>query len=108
MRLVNDYPLGYPRLAALMYSAETFHIIRRFGRLRMRQLVYCQDDIARMERDLIDMDTRDSTQNPQALRSRAIDENRNQQESRKQLMEDISIKLEEYGQLLPLFMTSRP
>ena len=51
-----------------MYSAETFHIIRGFGRLRMRQLRYQQRKLARAEIDLEAIDDRDAAEYPAALR----------------------------------------
>ena len=47
----RDY-LGYPTLSALMNMDDDLMLFRRFGSLSVRTLLYLQDDIVRLEKDL--------------------------------------------------------
>lgn len=42
---VEDYPRGYPRLAAFVSSDIEGRIYRQFGYLRSRLLLYYQDEL---------------------------------------------------------------
>ena len=97
--LVEDHPEGYPQLAAFINSDENFMICRKYGFLRSRVLLYRQDELRQLERDLLEADQEDAQDCPLALRSRKTDEERPQDEySRKPLIEKIDAKLHEYGE----------
>ncbi|KAF8851979.1 hypothetical protein BDZ45DRAFT_730490 [Acephala macrosclerotiorum] len=57
---VNDYPEGYPQLAALVSSDDTFAIFRKFGRTSSRVLLHLQSEIATLEEKLSDLDRTDA------------------------------------------------
>lgn len=57
--IVEDYPLGYPRVAAFMNSNENFLIYRRFGFLDARILLRKQDELRTIEGSLDDLDHQD-------------------------------------------------
>ena len=104
MCLVEDHPEGYPQLAAFINSDENFMICRKYGFLRSRVLLYRQDELRQLERDLLEADQEDAQDCPLALRSRKTDEERPQDAySRKPLIEKIDAKLKEYGETLNLF-----
>ncbi|KAK3176720.1 hypothetical protein OEA41_008045 [Lepraria neglecta] len=101
---IEDHPQGYPQLAAFVNSDENFMICRKYGFLRSRVLLYRQDELRQLERDLLEADEEDAIACPLALRSRKTDEDREQDEfSRKPLIERIDAKLKQYGELCPPF-----
>jgi hypothetical protein len=53
---VEDRPNGYPRFAALLSSHPSFHVYRRFLRLRSRLLLYKQDSLTALEERLDQID----------------------------------------------------
>ena len=54
---VENYPNGYPRLAAFMSSDEGFLQFRRFSTLRTRILLMLQNDLSNLEAELYDLET---------------------------------------------------
>lgn len=102
--LVDDHPIGYPQLAAFVDSDENFLMCRRFGFLHSRVLLYRQDELSYLEKNLIDMDELDKQELPLALKSRKTDEQRDdieEQYTRKHLINTIDQKLKEYGIFSP-------
>lgn len=97
--LVDDYPKGYPQLAAFINSADNFMITRKFGFLRSRVLLYRQDELSVLERDLTSLDDDDQEKRELALASRKHDEatDNDPKYSRKVLIKQIDEKLKEYG-----------
>lgn len=74
-------------------------ICRKYDFLRSRVLLYRQDELRQMERDLLEADEEDAMECPLALQSRKTDEEREQDEfSRKPLIERIDAKLKQYGE----------
>ena len=94
---VDDHPEGYPQLAAFINSDENFLMCRRFGFLHSRVLLYRQDELSEMERELIDMDDADKHEDPLMLRSRKKDYADDQPFSRRSLIQTIDEKLKAYG-----------
>lgn len=104
LHLVDDHPKGYPQLAAFIDSDENFLMCRRFGFLHSRVLLYRQDELSKLESNLIEMDQLDQEECPLALRSRKTDDARDdieEQYSRKTLINQIDAKLKEYGNISP-------
>lgn len=52
MTPVEDYRSGYPQFAALIASHTSFHICRRFLRIRARLLLLKQDELCLLESQL--------------------------------------------------------
>lgn len=106
---VEDYPQGYPRVSCYLDNDEQFMIYRRFGLVHARLLLHKQDQLRRMEDDLLEMDKLDSRSDDgrRCLRSRMMDEARKPhehgRESRNELLERIEKKTIEYGMLQPRF-----
>ena len=94
---VDDHPRGYPQLAAFIDSDENFLMCRRFGFLHSRVLLYRQDELTKLEKNLIAMDEEDNEIYPLALLSRKTDDARDEEFSRKSLINTIDKKLKEYG-----------
>ncbi len=96
---VDDRPEGYPQLAAFINSDENFLITRKYGFLRSRLLLYRQDELSVLEKDLIALDDDDKENDDVKLRSRQHDEETDEDPvySRKVLMKKIDDKLRDYG-----------
>lgn len=79
---------------------------RRFGWLNSRVLLYRQDELAKLEETLIDMDDEDITyKGGLTLKSRKEDDDREdieEQYSRSTLINQIDTKLKEYCEFSPL------
>ena len=88
---VEQYPLGYPRLAALQSSDPAFLMFRRFTMLHSRVLLLSQEDLCRLESKLAEIDDAERTQ--LYLSSTVHDENG----ARRQIMQEIREKLRSYG-----------
>jgi hypothetical protein len=96
LKTVEDYPAGFPRLAAFLNSDDDFAILRRFGKLHMRMLVQLQVELTLLEEELEKMDrSDDGSEFEYRLRSMEHKETWNQ--SRKELESKILLKLHEYG-----------
>lgn len=57
---VEDYPQGWPRLAAFLNSDDNFTIFRKFGQSHCRLLIQLQAEITELEQDLLQLDKSDS------------------------------------------------
>ncbi|KAL6719062.1 hypothetical protein ACLMJK_003297 [Lecanora helva] len=105
---VHDHPRGYPQLSAFVNSDENFLIARKYGFLRTRVLLYRQDELSVLERDLIALDADDVAQERDlALQSRKHDETTDKDPvySRKVLIQRIDDKLKEYDDLVKRIQT---
>ncbi|CAF9917791.1 MAG: hypothetical protein ALECFALPRED_000368 [Alectoria fallacina] len=104
---IDDHPCGYPQLAAFVNSDENFLIARKYGFLRSRVLLYRQDELSVLERDLIKLDADDKKKRDFALKSRKRDEETDNDPvySRKVLIQKIDDKLKEYDELVSRIKT---
>ena len=100
--LVEKCPEGYPRLAAFLSSEHNFSIYRGFTYLHSRVLLGLQDQLVALERELDMKDRLDKSNNlTDRLRSRARDEIEDTgSRSRSNILNDIRLKLGEYGMFL--------
>ena len=97
--LVEERPLGYPRLGAYLDSDEQWVIYRRFGYLRQRVLLHLQSELVDLEATLEDVDILEAAKRPQNLRSRRAYENLIPLKGPKgsDLLLKIQQKVKEYG-----------
>ncbi|KAJ9648280.1 hypothetical protein H2199_001133 [Coniosporium tulheliwenetii] len=99
MQNFDDYPSGYPQLAAVVNSDPNFRVYRRFGTLRNRVMFYRQHELAKLEERLQEMDLADDQAHP--YRNQSIRRDKADPESERQaLMDEIDQKLEHYDKLL--------
>src|SRR5438045_9704725 len=70
---------------------------RRYGWLHNRVMLYRQDELQQLEKDLMEMDAADADVDPRALKSRKRDDRR-EGAPRKALIEEIDEKLKQYGE----------
>jgi len=99
---VDDYPQGYPRLAALLNSDPNFPVYRRFGTLHHRVILHRQQELTKLERRLNELDKKDANDHPHRLQSLQWDHDDgvalNQESSeREQLIDEIDERLKHYG-----------
>jgi hypothetical protein len=99
--LVNDYPLGYSRVAVYMNSDINRHLCRRFGIIRNRLILWSQDEVKELEEKLFKLDCEDNQgdkYSQYSLRSRRYD--RENEGPRNQLIKELQVKLKEYDELV--------
>ena len=58
---IEGYPPGYPRFSALVAAHNSFHLGRRFKTLRTRLLLLKQDKLSLLEKQLDDIDRKETT-----------------------------------------------
>jgi hypothetical protein len=88
---VRFFPRGYPELAACMKTDIDFVMFRRFGYLHLRHLLYLQEELSSIEKEICHQDLEETK--PINLMSRQLDTN----EKRKATMTTMIAKLKEYG-----------
>ncbi|KAL8785186.1 MAG: hypothetical protein Q9213_003533 [Squamulea squamosa] len=103
IRSLDNYIVGYPKVAGFMNSDPNFLIYRKFGWLHNRTLLYLQDELRAMELQLTKWDAKTSRDGPgNALRCRQVDwaSSSEKPQSRRVLVKKITEKLREYDELL--------
>ena len=93
---MDNFPDGYPRIAALIDSDPNFVIYRQYGFLRHRCLLHLQDELAECEQKLQAYDAHDAETHKILLRSRQRDDTE-KIPKRSKLLATIHSKLNEYG-----------
>lgn len=104
---IDDHPMGYPRLAAFVNSDENFLLCRRYGLLHARVMLYRQDELRYLEKELLELDQEDAEVDPRSLKNRQRDDARDGQR-RRNLIQRIDDKLKEYGKHKHTFYQSQP
>lgn len=109
---VDDYPQGYPRLAAVLQCDPNFPVYRRFKTLRHRVILHRQQELVQLERQLNDLDREDAEHRPYRIRSLEWDhqvatrEGKSRSE-REEIIDEIDSKLKQYGAVeRPLIVVS--
>ncbi|KAF2799729.1 hypothetical protein K505DRAFT_230418, partial [Melanomma pulvis-pyrius CBS 109.77] len=91
---VEDFPNGYPRLAALISKHPSLHVFRRFLKLRCRVLLYKQDRLANLEERL------DKIDREERCALFLGNYRRDQNEERRSVIRQIEEELAEYDTLV--------
>jgi hypothetical protein len=97
---VDDYPEGYPQLAAFMNSDDTFANVRRFGRLSSRLLLHLQNELTALEKRLDDLDNSDAANAVLEKRLRGYEHFSGWTDEQTKLLNDIQEKYSQYGQYI--------
>ena len=97
---VQEYPRGYPQLAAYTNSDDNRHLTRRFGYVRSRLLLYAQDEVQQLERKLAELDTSDAANDQTAYRLNSRQWDEEHSTARKNVIAELKIKLKEYDDLV--------
>lgn len=90
---VDQFRSGYPRYSALLSAHPSFHNFRRFTRIRMRLLLWKQDELCRLEERFDEIDSRDN----HALLLGCMRRDTNSE--RLQIVQSLSTALAEYGKM---------
>jgi hypothetical protein len=94
---VDDYPKGYPQLAAFANSCDTFANVRRFGRLSYRLLAHLQNDLTEMEKKLDELDKKDAADKTMAKRLRGYENFSGWDDEQRKLVSNIMVTYSQYG-----------
>ena len=103
--VVDTFPLGYPRLAAWVDSDPNYAEYRRFGYLHHRCLLFMQDELAVLERELSELDAEDAIADPKRLKCRFRDNSKSPRR-RTELLLELKGKVQEYGTPFPVSMST--
>lgn len=101
--IVDEYPKGYPRLAAVQASDPNWPVYRRFKTLHHRIILHRQQELVKLEQQLNRLDRKDAEENHHRLGSlqwdheEAVQEGKERSE-REEIIEKIDTKLKEYGE----------
>jgi hypothetical protein len=95
---LNDYPKGYPNVAAFLDSDESFTVYRRFGYLQSRILLDKQEDLRRAEKKLARMEKKMTKENENRMCSRDV--RGTDAQKHKELLNDIEKKFRSYSSIL--------
>ncbi|MCJ1401912.1 hypothetical protein MMC11_005129 [Xylographa trunciseda] len=96
---VDDFPSGYPKLAAWIDSDPNYAEYRQYKYLRNRCLLYLQDKLAVLERRLSIFDEEDALEDSLILKSRDRDDEQSLPR-RADLLAEIKSTIREYDELL--------
>ena len=96
---MDEYPVGYGKIAAIEDLDPEFLIYRKFGFLRNYALLHLQDELVEIQEDLERLDRWEfSDGDPKKLvsrrRDRAVGDSR-----RQELITKAHVKLKQYGKL---------
>ncbi|KAF2490117.1 hypothetical protein BU16DRAFT_553300 [Lophium mytilinum] len=103
--LVDEFPVGYPRVAAFQSSEPSFSLYRCFGYLHSRVLLELQDELVVLESNLADLDEDHAEiDDGRRLKSRAVDLRQSKQAGveceRRSMIATIRDKLVNYDEIL--------
>ena len=89
--IVEEYRLGYARLAAFLNIDPSFTVIRRFDHLHLRLLLEKQAHLSELERQLMKCDDEETVQ----LYASSCKQDENVE--RRRLIEEIQVNIHNYG-----------
>lgn len=96
---MNEYPVGYGKIAAIEDLDSDFLICRKFGFLHKYALLYLQDELVEIQEDLERLDRWEfSDGDPKKLVSRRRDRALGHK-NRQDLIVKLHAKLKQYGKL---------
>jgi hypothetical protein len=99
---VENYPQGWPQLAALQNSNDNFAIFRRFGLVHCRVLLHLQAEIELLEHKLSDLDQADAKDGSStSWRLRTAEYKENWDPAQKDILKQLQDKLQVYGENHP-------
>jgi hypothetical protein len=96
---VENYPEGWPQLAAFQHSNDNFAIFRRFGLVHCRLLVQLEAEIALLEHELSKLDQDDAIDGSQhAWRLRTAEYKDDWDPSQRDIRKQLQDKVLAYGE----------
>ncbi|KAJ8129455.1 hypothetical protein O1611_g4178 [Lasiodiplodia mahajangana] len=88
---IEDHPAGYPLFAAMISSHPSLFVFRRFAAIRARMILYKQDRISQLEKQLQKVDQDEAR--PIQLGSYRTDVNMH----RRALLDQLDVAINQYG-----------
>lgn len=95
--IVDDFPKGYPQLAAFANSCDTFANVRRFGRVSYRLLAHLQSDLTDMERQLDELDKKDAVDKIMQKRLRGFENFDGWNDEQRKIVSKMAVTYSQYG-----------
>lgn len=112
MEEMHSPPKGYPQVATFMANNPEMMVVRRFGGLNVRNLLYLQAELIRIEKELLECEIRDAESKVGEEHDRrryprdylAVFNSRNEVGRNNQwlLIHEMRAKLKEYSTLAPI------
>ncbi len=99
--IVDQFPRGFPRLAAFQSSDDDFMIFRGFKRLHNRILLRLEVEITLLEEALDKLDSEDDGNDKMRYRLGHTKHKEGWSTTQLELLDQIRDKLSEYGKKLP-------
>jgi len=94
---VEDFPEGYPQLAAIIQSDNTFASFRQFGRLSTRILLQLQNELTEIESQVDQLDASDAQDETMKYRVRGSENYVGWDTVQQDLVKRARIKWHEYS-----------
>jgi hypothetical protein len=104
---VDKFPIGWPQLAAFMNSDDVFTNFRRFGRLSIRILLHCQNDLTALEEKIDALDVDDATNPTMKFRLWGREGYHGWDDTQRKLIDEARTKYLEYGKINIPLLTER-
>ena len=98
-RIVDEYPEGFPQLAALISCDNDLAMHRGFKNIHNRILLHLEVQITVLEKELNDLDRRDSADPEREHRLRWTEHEEGWNTDKLELLDKLALKLKEYGTL---------
>ncbi len=96
--LVDDYPDGWPRVAAFLNSADNFQIFRRFSYAHSRLLTNLMAKITTLEKRLLELDEKDAEVGSETYyRLRTTEYQEGWDAKKQELMDKLKAEILAYG-----------
>jgi len=94
----ENYPLGWPRLAAFQNQSDSCAVYRRFGLLFCRLLLQLQGELTCLEQKLLQLDKQDYADRTKLYRLRTSDDDETWDPAKREMLKEIQEKLSTYGE----------
>jgi hypothetical protein len=96
--IVDEYPKGFPELAALIGSDDDLAMHRNFKYCHNRVLLHLEVQITELEKNLFNLDKKDEVDEDRQHRLRWTEHEEGWNTEQLELLEKLIAKLKEYGE----------
>jgi hypothetical protein len=96
---VDEYPEGFPQLAALISCDDDLAMHRSFKYCHNRVLLQLEVQITELEKDLFELDKKDNADPDMEYRLKTTEHEQGWNTEQLELFEKLKAKLKEYGEL---------
>ena len=95
--VVNEFPRGFPRLAALQSSSDDLYIFRGFKRVHARILLQLEVEISQLAKDLDKLDKEDDADPNMWYRLSNTEDDKDWDPRQRDLINELRGKINAYG-----------